>query len=569
MFRGILACLLAISTQAHGATNKRMFDVRVPMRDSVELATDIWVPSPAGRHPLILMRTPYGKVSQRATDYARYFVGHGYAFAVQDVRGRGASEGDFDFLSQEGDDGFDAIEWLARQPWSNGRICLMGSSYGAGIQWQAAKKRPPHLVCIAPVAAPGDVQNEVPYIGGAFREEWALDWLAYSTTRVAKLTTEDWLDVQAHRPLITNDEVMGHRERLYREWLEHPLPGAYWNRMTLSDADFAMIDLPVLTITGWFDSQLSGALYGWKGMERAGGKKNQYLVIGPWTHGQTSAGGGESLGNLQFSADSIIDPLALQRAFFDEYLLERQGSFAQPKVRIYIPGRNAWQESDAYREGTPTSFFLYSQGDANTIGGGGTLREDAPGGADDRFTFDPQHPVPLSTSLNGGTHGASYGMDRRAIEARKDILVYSSARLSAPMEVLGTGRVDLYAASDGRDTDFTASIIDVYPDGRAVLIGSKLTGIQRARYRNHLDHQQLLTPGKVEKYAIDLGPIGYSFGAGHRIRIEISSSAAPRYNPNPNTGDPIATDTEWRIAKQIVRHNRRYPSALVLPIVKP
>ncbi len=566
------AVLFALSAQAQAAdTIKRMFDVRSPMRDGVELSSDIWLPAGEGKHPLILLRTPYLKTmpSVGFTKIARFFAERGYAVAAQDVRGRGDSDGKFDFFFQEAEDGYDSIEWLASQPWSNGRVCMMGVSYLGTVQWLAASKKPPHLVCIVPTAAAGDYFNEIPYIGGAWMHQWSLSWRngVSSTIQQTNVTEEDWEKILAHRPLLTADEALGRKMPQYREWLQHDTLDAYWKRLVFTEKEFRAIDIPVLHVTGWFDGDQPGAMYYWQGMAQySPAARDQYLLVGPWDHGQTFVGGDKKKGEMEFTGDSIVDNLQVHLEFFDRYLKQKTDKFNYPRAKLYVTGRNQWREFDAYPvPGTKTSrLYLSSQGRANSLFGNGRLTG-SPAGKEsqDRFDYDPKNPVPLSFSVPGGI----YAVDRRSLERRDDILVYTGEALNTAVEIIGRVGVELYASSDARDTDFTASILDIYPDGRAVVLGERVVGIIRARYRNGLERTELLTPGKVEKYQIDLGHIGHSFEPGHRIRVEISSSAAPTYNPNQNTGNPVATDTEWRTARQTIYHDAQHPSALVLPVV--
>jgi putative CocE/NonD family hydrolase len=567
-----LVLLLALSSQAYAEYGtKRMFDVRSRMRDGVELSADVWLPDDGAKHPLILLRTPYMRTDPRFQypTLARFFVEHGYAVAVQDVRGRGDSGGHFDFFFQEANDGYDTVEWMAAQPWSNGRVCTMGLSYLGTVQWLTARTKPPHLVCMAPTAAAGDYLNELPYIGGAWMQKWALNF-ANSVAGVINQNSigdQDWAAVLAHRPLLTADEVLGRRMPQYRDWLEHPTLDAYWKRLVLTAQDFRSIDIPALHVTGWFDADQPGAMYYWRGMaESSPAARDQYLVVGPWDHVQTFSGGQKTQGEMQLGDDSIINTLQLHLEFFDRYLKQTTDSFKQPHVKLYVTGRNEWREFDSYPVpgATTTRLYLSSRGKANSLQGDGTLsatkgRKEA----QDRYDFDPKNPVPLEF----GPTGLVFAVDRRAVEGRGDVLVYTGEPLQKALEVIGRVSVELYAASDARDTDFTASIVDVYPDGRAVVLGQRVVGIIRARYRNGLDKTELLTPGKVERYQIDLGHIGHAFEPGHRIRVEISSSAAPMYNPNQNTGNPVATDTEWRAAHQTIYHDAHRASALVLPVV--
>ncbi len=547
----------------------RLFDVRTPMRDGVELSSDVWLPDGAGKHPLILIRTPYLKTGSRYPKLARFFAERGYAVAVQDVRGRGDSEGSFGFFFQEANDGYDAVEGLAAQPWSSGRVCMMGYSYGGTVQWLAASQRPPHLVCIAPTASAGDYLDELPYVGGAFWHKWALSWsnLVSATIGQTNLSEEDWTSILAHRPLLTADEVMGRKMPLYREWLQHNTLDDYWRRIQFTEQQFRAIAIPTLHITGWFDADQPGAMHYWQGMARhSPANDKQYLIVGPWEHGQTFDGGERKKGEMEFTGDSIIDVKQVHLEFFDRYLKRTTEKFNYPRTRLYITGRNEWRAFDTYPipNAEASRLYLSSRGGANSLSGDGRLLTIRAGSEPvDRYDFDPKKPVPSDFFISGST----YAVDRRALERRDDVLVYTGEALNAAVQVIGRVGVELYAASDARDTDFTASIVDVYPDGRAVVLGARVVGIIRARYRNGLDKTELLTPGKVEKYHIDLGHIAHSFEPGHRIRVEISSSAAPRYNPNQNTGNPVATDVEWRTARQTIYHDVSRPSALIIPVL--
>lgn len=563
-----------MAAQVYGDTTvKRLFGVRTPMRDGVQLASDIWLPDQNGKHPLILVRTPYLKTMEgHSAKLAKIFTAEGYAFAVQDVRGRGDSDGVADLMYfQEGNDGYDTIEWLAAQPWSNGKICMMGVSYLGAVQWYAAREKPPHLVCIAPTAPSGDYHNELPYNGGAFRLKWALYWANTTSGKIAQeisLTDADWPEILAHRPLIAADEKLGRKIPLYRNWLTHGTLDDYWRPLIFTQEDFNNIDIPALHTTGWFDDDQAGPLVYWQGMAKAKAS-DQYLIIGPWDHVQTFLGGERQLGEMEFSDDAVMDTWATHLAFFDYYLKGTAKVFDFPRAKIYITGKNEWREFSAYP--VPGSkikrLYLSSGGQANTLNGNGKLISVRPDREQqDHYTYDPENPISHTLVGDSGINPV-FAADHRPRERRDDVLVYTSDVLDSAVEIIGKVSVELYAASDASDTDFTASITDVYPDGRSVVLGSKVVGVMRARYRNGMNREELLTPGKVEKYIINLGHIGHSFMPGHRIRVEISSSAAPFYNPNQNTGNPVATDTEWKTARQTIYHGNKYPSALVLPAI--
>ncbi|MGC1302390.1 MAG: CocE/NonD family hydrolase [Caulobacteraceae bacterium] len=549
-----------------------MFDVRTPMRDGVELSSDVWLPDADGKYPVILVRLPYIKTTEflKSAEFGAYFARHGYAYVVQDTRGRGDSDGKFDFYFPEAKDGYDSIEWLARQPWSNGRVCMMGVSYLATVQWLAAKEKPPHLVCIAPTSPNGRYLDEAPTIGGAFLMSWALHWIDDTSGRIsegADAAATDWTKVYAHRPLLTMDEALGRRMPLYRNMLAHDTLDDYWKPIQLGPDDFSKIDIPVMTYTGWFDGDQTGALYYWQGMHaRKGGARDEYLVIGPWTHIQSYLGGSEKIGDLDLAKDAVIDNKAMHLAFFDHYLKQSTDRLDWPNVRVYVTGANVWRSFDAWPVpgGHEARIYLTSGGRANTADGDGALEWSAASGAPDAYAYDPKSPVPMELDYS------TFAGDRRKVEGRQDVLVYTSKTLDKPVEIIGEAAVELYAASDARDTDFVATISDVQPNGEAILLGSRPVGAVRARYRNGRSATpQLLTPGEVVRYRIQLGAIGHAFLPGHRIRIDISSSASPMYNPNQNTGNPIATDTEWKTAHQRIFHDKDHPSALVLPIAPP
>jgi len=548
---------------------RNIFDARVPMRDGVELSADIWLPAVQKKYPAILIRTPYVKAAGRLVAFPRKFAEWGYAVLLQDVRGRGDSDGAFLGGSEgndgEGNDGYDTIEWIARQPWSNGDVCMMGLSYLGAVQWAAARQSPPHLKCFAPTAT--GAQFGVMYIGNAFSMDM-MQWMNYTSGRMdqrAVGATLNWDRIYAHRPLATMDQAMGRSIPLLARILTpsdsdyDPVVGR-----RLGPEDFRNIDLPALHVTGWFDSAQTSTLDLWHGMAaHSPASDRQYLLIGPWNHPQTFLGGATSAGELEFSDDSVVDVMALHANFYAHYLKGEAAGFDFPRARVYVTGANRWRDFDAYppSQNKARRLYLGSGGKANTAQGDGVLGWDTPGGAPaDNFIYDPKNPVPAA--LNNQQSAG----DQREIEQRQDVLVYSSEVLEVPLEIIGQVLVELFAATDGRDTDFTAKLVDVYADGRAVKLGQIKSGVVRARYRNGFDNEELLTPGKVEKYRISLADIGHTFLAGHRVRVEISSSAYPQVNPNQNTGNPIATDTEWRVAKQTIYHDQDHPSALILPV---
>ncbi|MBN1223798.1 MAG: CocE/NonD family hydrolase [Candidatus Aminicenantes bacterium] len=560
-----LFCLVQLAN----AQIRHKFDVRIPMRDGVKLSADVWMPQEEGKYPAVLIRLPYLKTMREAKfpDIGKLFASQGYVFVVQDCRGRGDSEGEFDFYFTDGKDGYDSIEWIAAQPWCDGKVGMMGLSYLGAVQWLAAREKPPHLVCITPTAPSGRYFDELPYNGGAWLMQWALTWLNGVSAHLSQDNSGsvDWERVLKHRPLISMDEAMGRHMRLYKEWLEHSTIDDYWKRILFTQEDFSKVDLPALHVTGWFDGDQPGALSFWDGMnEFSPGRDRQYLLIGPWTHGQTLFGGALKIGEMEFSSDSVIDRMAQQLAFFEHYLKGTAPEFDHPRVKVYLTGSNEWLELEDYPPPQVQNkpFYFHSGGKSNTLLGDGTLSRKMPEKEPvDKYIFDPKKPIQF------GMEEEMNAVDNRLTEIRSDVLVYTSEELTEPVSILGRVFVHLYAASDALDTDFTAKLLDVYPDGRALNLGPNGLGIRRARYRNGYAKEELLTPNKPEKFTIELFDIGHTFLPGHKIRVEISSSASPMFNPNQNTGNPVATDTEWKTANQTIYHDSGRPSHVVLPVL--
>ncbi len=551
------------SRQAAAQFHQR-FGVMIPMRDGIRLAADIYTPADTGRWPTILIRTPYVKTPQFKRYKLAVYLQNGYAVALQDTRGRGDSEGEFPFYFGEGGDGFDTIEWIARQSWSNGRVGTDGGSYLGTVQWLAAREKPPALACMISTAPSGRLFDEIPYLGGAWRGEWAVPWFQMVSGRVSQSDLAElvrWTEVFKHRPLLTADEKAGRVLPFYREFLAHPTLDDYWKRIQFGPRDFAKIQVPVMTVTGWYDGDQLGALFYWDGMEKRGGQEDtRFLTIGPWTHAMTYLGGERKIGQFEVSPDAIVPIQENRVAFFDWCLKQSKPKVDLPRVRVFVTGANRWIHAERYPlpEVVTRPLYLRSGGGANSSSGDGRLSWAPPRDEPvDTFTYDPRNPVPSKAIAS----------DHRVIETRRDVLVYTGDSLTAPVEIVGRVFVSLVASSDATDTDFTAKLLDVYPDGRALLLGPSEVGVRRARYRKGYERTELLTPGKAEEFSIELFDIGHRFLSGHRIRVEISSSASPFITPNSNTGLDVATDTTWRVARQTVFHDAARLSRVLLPVL--
>jgi putative CocE/NonD family hydrolase len=543
--------------------------LHVPMRDGVTLTTRLLRPEGDGPFPLLLARNPYQWYAPdtwiHEPDY-HWYAERGYAVALQSIRGQIDSPGEYEFFFGDGEDGYDAIEWLAAQPWCTGRVGMLGGSYLATVQWLAAREHPPHLVCIVPISPAGRMPDELPAQGGAIMPPYLTFGNFAGPHPDAETQTEAFIH---HRPLADLDRALGREAPLLREFLEHPLLDDHWRRLRFTPADYAAIELPSFMFAGWFDNDLIGTLEYWAGLNaHTPDEVERHMIVGPWTHNPIWVGGETSLGDLEFGEHARIDTRQLHLDFFDRHLrgLDRP---VPPRVRVFVTGANEWREIGHYPplDACDRRFYLHSGGAANTRHGDGRLSDERPGDEPaDRYLFDPENPVrsPAGDLMAVGHRGT----DQRYLEERDDVLVYTTDVLDEPVETLGEAFVELHAATDGRDTDFTARLLDVHPDGRAYDLGPRSAGgIIRARYRNGGPEEQLLTPGEIVAYRIDLRHVGHRFLAGHRIRLEISSSYAPLFRPNPNTGNPIATDTEVRIAQQTIHHRATAPSALVLSVV--
>jgi uncharacterized protein len=553
---------LSSRAQTSGLAVEPTMRADVRMRDGVQLATYVWLPREGTVHPTLLVRSPYGlRYGPEKDTFKRYkfqaYVDKGYALVIQDTRATGESQGTYSFYLADGLDGYDTVEWIAKQPWSNRRVGTDGVSYLGAVQWLAARERPPHLKCIAPTAPSGEYFDELPYIGGAFRLEWALPYLSH----VLKLDTDalDWQAVFRHRPLSTADTRFLVKIDQYREWLAHPTLDRYWKRLYFVGPDFAAIHIPFLTVTGWFDADQPGTLHYWRGMEATGHSQGS-LIIGPWEHTQTYLGGTEKTGLMSFANYSAIDIQRERIAFFDRCLKDSALEPPPPRVRVFITGRNEWRSFNEYppRAVKHVAYYYSSSRGANSRSGDGALVTTRPAAMHtDKYVFDPRQPVTFPNGI----------ADMGALEQRDDVLVYSTGPLRKPLTILGTITAELYAATDGRDTDWVVSVADVYPDGTSVGLNEG-GGIIRSRYRLGFTREILLEPGAAEKYTIKVWDLGHTFLPGHQLRVYVTSSRYPLINPNQNTGNPVASDIEWRTARQTIYLGGDKASHIMLPVLK-
>lgn len=571
-------------------------NLQVAMRDGVQLATDVYRPADGAKVPVLLQRHPYNKehaaFRDQAIDVLRV-VQQGYAVVTQDSRGTFASPGELRLLADEAADGADAIAWAAAQPWSSGQVGMVGASYYGATQWLAAGQAPPALKAFAPLVSSPDYHGGWAYRGGAFELGFNLLWnmLVLGSGELLKrigegrATVEDLLrqlgygdgvDQLYERLPLSQMPELGDLTPHYFDWLAHPSYDEYW-RANAPATDFGAIAAPTLSMGGWFDIFLRGTLQGYQEMKRAGASaraRRPRLVIGPWAHGQLFGAFPERQFGVLGSAEGA-DITGMQLSFFDRHLKGvTDGYDDQPPVKIFVMGPNVWREEQDWPlpDTRFTDWFLHSDGRANTAGGDGSLSLQAPAQEqEDIFLYDPRNPVPTcggESFLPALFIGANSGpRDQAQIERRQDVLCFTSAPLERDLEVTGPVELVLHCASSAPDTDFTGKLVDVHPDGRAEIVTD---GILRLRYRDSLSEPSLLQPGRGYEVRIDMSATSTVFAAGHRLRLEVSSSNFPRFDRNTNTGGTIAQEgpDALQVAVNRVFHDGARPSRLVLPIIE-
>ena len=579
----------------------------VPMttRDGITLYADVVRPDSDDRFPVLLSRTPYGKKGSADPNglnasYAQY----GYVFITQDCRGRFASEGEYDTIFQEAADGYDAVEWAARLPWSNGRVGTTGQSYLGLTQYLIAcnDPMPPSLQCMAPVSASADYHASWIYqTGGVSKWGWMVPYAIFKgldtlkrqgrrdlmekmkayveggelvgvrTTRwglnAFTPLTDEWY---RHLPIKDWGELLKETAPYMAEHIAHADDGEYWDRANVNR--FAeTISTPMLHVTSWYDTFAEGGPAAYQSITRKSqfevARTGQRLIIGPWGHllpytTPTSRGAGD----IDFGPSALIDLSETLLRWFDYWLKDvDNGIMDEPSVTIFTLGENRWQHLSDWPPPNmrQVRYFLHSDGGANTLNGNGSLSSVPPGQEQaDSYVYDPNDPVP---SLGGNNLTVDMGVqDQRPVEERPDVLVYTSEPFTQVLEITGPMSVTLWASSSAVDTDFTAKLIDVHPDGYAQNL---LNGIIRARYRDSASTPTLMEAGKPYQFTIDLWATSNVFLPGHRLRLEISSSHFPEFDRNLNTGEPFGEGTQGVSAQQTVFHQGDRASFVLLPVI--
>jgi putative CocE/NonD family hydrolase len=550
------------------------------MRDGVKLYTDLYRPAREGKFPVLIVRTPYGKQRDGVHAPKIQFAQRGYAVLVQDARGRFESEGAWDPFRYEASDGYDTVEWAARQPWSNGKVGMEGGSYLGNVQWQAAALTPPSLVAIFPAVASTSLYHNTFYHGGAFKLSVSYGW---GVVRMPlRIMYPQYWHTEAYTPAELKYETIirglpiesldtassGQAVRHWRDWVKHQSYDDYWRAVSVEDR-FDRVKVPVHTHGGWFDLLLNGTLNGYVGVRNQGGteaaRRGSRMIVGPWGHGPS-----RKFGDVDFGPDAMRSIFDRELQFFDHHLMGLDtGIDKELPVEIFLMGLNRWVRYENWPvPGTRyTPFYLSSGGKANSARGDGRLGEAKPSGAaSDAYRYDPNHPVPSVGAHDCCGVPISVGpVDQRSVEDRDDVLVYTSDFLKEPLAIAGPIRMKLHAATDGRDTDWFVKLVDVAPDGFAVNIAE---GVLRARFRQGYDRMELLQANEPYEFEVDLRGTANVFLRGHRIRVDITSSNFPQFDRNLNTGEDLATGTRARVAAQTVFHSAERPSHIVLPVIE-
>jgi putative CocE/NonD family hydrolase len=561
-----LTCVPAVATETRPVVYEvqALENVPVPMRDGVKLMANIFRPKAEGQFPVVVMRTPYGKGGIDNGE-GKAFAENGYVYVVQDCRGRWPSEGKWYPGVNERNDGYDTHQWILAQPWCNGSIGTTGGSYVGYTQWITAPDAGDYLKAMFTGVPLFDWYEDCAYIGGAMNLAQVMDWGTYMSIPPKGIDKKKWNQQEALRylPLSTMDDMIGFEVDYLRDSVAHPEFDDYWQQYRMTDS-LDKVSAPNITVSGWYDIFVSQAF---KNIERIKNeatsslaRKNQYMVVGPWKHGISV-----KVGEIDFGQEARDKNSYLQKQWFSHWLKGEDTDVDNwAPLRIFVMGKNKWR--DEYKwplERTKyTPYYFHSTTGANSINGDGALSVSLPGDEPvDKYVYDPADPVPTKGGCNLTIAAGPY--DQSEIEERHDVLVYTTDVLEEDLEVTGPVKVILHAASSALDTDWTAKLVDVYPDGRAMNI---CDGIIRARYRDG-GAANFIEPGKIYRYEIDLWVTSNVFLKGHRIRVEISSSNFPRFDRNPNTGHKFGADAEIKKAKQSVYHDAEHPSHILMPVV--
>jgi uncharacterized protein len=579
----LVACAVMFALMAAGvaraAENYEVLverNVAAKMRDGVTLRADIYRPKAEGKFPVLLVRTPYDKTNE--SSFGMKGAVRGYVVVEQDVRGRFASEGEWYAFKNESQDGYDTVEWAAALPYSNGKVGMFGGSYVGATQYLAAIAKPPHLAGICPTVTASNYHDGWTYQGGAFEQWFNESWstgLAMNTMR-RRLEQSDALGGTKTLPL-TDYAVLEAPSAAgiapyFKDWLAHPSFDAYWKQWSIED-HYAQIQVPVLSFGAWYDIFLGGTLRNYARLKTEAGtdaaKRGQRLVV--YVGGHAGGSASRKVGAVDFGEKLPIDEDEMTLKWYDAILKGQANGVEREKpVKIFVMGKNEWRDEDDWplSRAKSTRYFLHAPaGGATGLAGHGTLSTAAPGEEKpDQYVYDPSDATPtIGGPLCCGSLPTGIGPeDQRPAETRADVLVFTTPVFAQDTEVTGPVALDLYVSSSAVDTDFTGMLVDVWPNGFAQNLSS---GILRMRYRNSQEKPELANPGETYHVTVDLWATSNVFLAGHKLRLEVSSSNFPRFDRNLNTGEIQARATRMIKATNVIYHDKAHPSALVLPMV--
>jgi putative CocE/NonD family hydrolase len=551
-------------------------NVAAKMRDGVTLRADIYRPKAEGKFPVLLVRTPYDKSNE--SSFGMKGAARGYVVVEQDVRGRFTSEGEWYTFKNESQDGYDTVEWAAALPYSNGKVGMFGGSYVGATQYLAAIAKPPHLAGICPTVTASNYHDGWTYQGGAFEQWFNESWstgLAMNTMR-RRLEQSDALEGTKTLPL-TDYAVLEAPSAAgiapyFKDWLAHPNFDAYWKQWSIED-HYAQIQVPTLSFGAWYDIFLGGTLRNYARLKTEAGtdaaKRGQRLVV--YVGGHAGGSASRKVGAVDFGEKLPIDEDEMILRWYDAILRGQANGVEREKpVKIFVMGKNEWRDEDDWplSRAKSTRYFLHATGGGATgLAGNGTLSTAAPGEEKpDQYVYDPSDATPtIGGPLCCGPLPTGIGpQDQRPAETRADVLVFTTPAFALDTEVTGPVALDLYVSSSAVDTDFTGMLVDVWPNGFAQNLTS---GILRMRYRNSQEKPELANPGETYHVTVDLWATSNVFLAGHKLRLEVSSSNFPRFDRNLNTGESQARATRMIKATNVIYHDKAHPSALVVPVV--
>jgi putative CocE/NonD family hydrolase len=541
------------------------YNIPVQARDGVKISVDVFRPRDASKHPAVMLQTPYNNDGDNVMDEAWSYVKRGYAYVTVDVRGRYDSDGSFVPYVSDGRDGSDVMDWVARQPWSNGKIATHGASYSGKTQWMLAKENNPHHAAIVSYVSPADDFRDQTRYNGVPKLDLMYTWMMGMDGRVNQSRAGwNWGTAMRALPLVTLDERVGRQIPTWRAAMTHDRLDAYWASGQMT-GHYGRFDIPSFNVTGWYEGQLRGQTQNYvESVKHSKRPKDHMLVIGPWLHGVNR---NRVIGERDAGPQAIIDLNRIRDEWLDHVMLGAQRP-ERDNFLYFLPVKNEWRSAGAFPIPTTkfTPYFLSSDGSANTLNGDGVLSLAPPAAAGtDQFTYDPANPVPSVTSRTAGARGGlpQGSVDNRKLEERADVLVYTSKPLGEGVEITGPVTATVYLSTDVVDTDVSVKLLDVYPDGRAHNITE---GIARAKYRNSYSNPELMKPGQVYKIAVELFPTSNYFESGHRIRIEVSSSDFPNFARNLNLANSD-TASAMRVARTTIHHSAQYQSSITLPVI--